>query len=126
MLYEKVIFFQNISVFYGIPGLTLSYLADISKEHRLKDGEYLSVDERLNNDFYIIYEGSVQYFENSRFVKDFHKGQFVGEMLSAPGFINTNLLVGKEETTLLKINKDQFYELLSDHVKLTDKFLQFI
>lgn len=126
MLYEKVIFFQNISVFYGIPGLTLSYLADISKEHQLKEGEYLSVDERLNNDFYIIYSGSVQYFENSRFVKDFHKGQFVGEMLSAPGFINTNLLVGKEETILLKINKDQFYELLSDHVKLTDKFLQFI
>ena len=50
----------------------------------------------------------------------------MGEMLSAPGFINTNMLVGKEETILLKINKDQFYELLSDHVKLTDKFLQFI
>lgn len=126
MLYEKVVFFQNISVFYGIPGLTLSYLADISWEVRLKEGEHLSVDEKLNNDFYIIYSGSVQYFENSRFVKDFHKGQFVGEMLSAPGFLNTNLLVGKEETILLKINKDQFYELLSDHVKLTDKFLQFI
>jgi hypothetical protein len=126
MLYEKVVFFQNISVFYGIPGLTLSYLADISKEQRLSAGEYLSVDERLNNDFYIIYSGSVQYFENSRFVKDFQKGQFVGEMLSAPGFINTNMLVGKEETVLLKINKDQFYELLSDHVKLTDKFLQFV
>jgi hypothetical protein len=126
MLYEKVVFFQNISVFYGIPGLTLSYLGDISAEQRLQTGEYLPVDERLNNDFYIIYSGSVQYFENSRFVKDFHKGQFVGEMLSASGFINTNMLVGKEETILLKINKDEFYELLSDHVKLTDKFLQFI
>jgi HEAT repeat protein len=126
MLYEKVVFFQNISVFYGIPGLTLSYLADISKEQKLAPEEYLSVDERLNNDFYIIYSGSVKYYENSRFVKDFQKGQFVGEMLSAPGFINTNMLVAKEETTLLKINKDQFYELLSDHVKLTDKFLQFI
>ncbi|MBI3482078.1 MAG: cyclic nucleotide-binding domain-containing protein [Bacteroidetes bacterium] len=113
MLYEKIIFFQSISVFYGIPGLILSYLADISKEQKLSSGEYLSVDERLNNDFYILYSGSVQYFENSRYVKDFHKGQFVGEMLSAPGFINTNLLVGKEDSTLLKINKDQFYEILN-------------
>jgi signal-transduction protein with cAMP-binding, CBS, and nucleotidyltransferase domain len=126
MLYEKVVFFQNISVFFGIPGLTLSYLADISREQKLKAGESLSVDERLNNDFYILYSGSVQYFENTRYVKDFQKGQFVGEMLSAPGFINTNLLVGKEDSILLKVNKDQFYELLSDHVKLTDKFLQFI
>jgi hypothetical protein len=126
MQYEKVAFYQNISVFYGITGLTLSYIADISKEVKLAEGEYLSVDERLNNDFFIIYSGSVQYYDNSRYVKDFHKGQFVGEMLSAPGFINTNMLVAKEVTTLLKINKGEFYELLSDQVKLTDKFLQFV
>ncbi len=126
MLYERAAFFQSISVFDGIPGLILSYLADISKEQRLKPDEFLSVDERLNNEFFIIFRGSVQYYEKSRYVRDFGDGQFVGEMLSAPGFVNTNLLVAKEETTLLKINKDQFYELLSDNVKLTDKFLQFI
>ena len=126
MQYEKIVFYQGISVFYGITGLTLSYIADISKEVKLAEGEYLSVDERLNNDFFIIYNGSVQYYDNSRYVKDFHKGQFVGEMLSAPGFVNTNVLIAKETTILLKINKDQFYELLSDQVKLTDKFLQFV
>ncbi|HCW07586.1 MAG TPA: hypothetical protein DGG95_09520 [Cytophagales bacterium] len=126
MLYEKILFFQNLSVFYGIPGITLSYLADISKDQQLNAGEYLSVDEKLNNYFFIIYSGSVQYFENSRFVKDFNKGQFVGEMISTVGFANTNMLVAKENTHLLKISKDQFYELLSDHVKLTDKFLQFV
>ncbi|MGC4021634.1 MAG: hypothetical protein QM734_06680 [Cyclobacteriaceae bacterium] len=47
-------------------------------------------------------------------------------MISTMGFLNTNLLVAKGETILLKINKDQFYELLSDDVKLADKFLQFI
>ena len=126
MLYERAAFFQNIRFFDDIPGLILSYLADISREQRLKPDEFLSVDERLNNEFFIIHSGSVQYYEKSRYVRDFERGQFVGEMLSAPGFINTNLLVAKEETTLLKINKDQFYELLSDNVKLTDKVLKFI
>ena len=101
-------------------------MADISKEQRLKIDEFLSVDERLNNDFFIIHSGSVQYYEKSRYVRDFGEGQFIGEMLSAPGFINTNLLVAKEDTILLKINKDQFYELLSDNVKLTDKVLQVV
>jgi len=126
MLYERAVFFQSISAFYDVPGLILSYLADISKEQRLKADEFLSVDERLNNDFFIIYAGSIQYYEKSRYVRDFGKGQFIGEMLSAPGFINTNLLVAKEDTTLLKINKDQFYELLSDNVKLTDKVLHVV
>src|SRR5260221_358991 len=126
MLYERADFFQSISAFEGVPGLTLSYLADISKEQQMKMEEVLSVDERLNNDFFIIYAGSVQYYEKSRYIRDFGSGQFIGEMLSAPGFINTNLLVAKEETTLLKINKDQFYELLSDNVKLTDKVLQVV
>jgi len=47
-------------------------------------------------------------------------------MLSAPGFANTNLIVGNEETVLLKINKDLFYELVSDNVKLADKVLEYI
>jgi len=126
MLYERASFFQTISVFDGIPGLVLSYLADIAKEQRLAADAVLSVDERLNNEFFIIYQGSVQYYEKGRFVRDFGKGQFIGEMLSAPGFVNSNLLVAKENTIMLKINKDQFYELLSDNVKLTDKVLQFI
>ncbi|HEV8513508.1 MAG TPA: cyclic nucleotide-binding domain-containing protein, partial [Cyclobacteriaceae bacterium] len=126
MLYERAIFLQGIEVFDQVPGLILSYLADIAKEQRLKTDEFLSVDERLNKDFFIIYSGSVQYYEKSRYVCDFGKGQFIGEMLSAPGFINTNLLVAKEDTILLKINKDQFYELLSDNVKLTDKVLQVV
>jgi hypothetical protein len=124
MLYERAVFFQSIAAFDAVPGLILSYLADIAKEQRLKADEFLSVDERLNNDFFVIYAGSVQYYEKSRYVRDFGKGQFIGEMLSAPGFINTNLLVAKEDTVLLKINKDLFYELLSDNVKLTDKVLQ--
>jgi hypothetical protein len=126
MLFERAVFFQSISAFDDVPGLVLSYLADIAKEQKLKADEFLSVDERLNNDFFIIHSGSVQYYEKSRYVRDFGKGQFIGEMLSAPGFINTNLLVAKEDTVLLKINKDQFYELLSDNVKLTDKVLQVV
>ncbi|MBS1488540.1 MAG: cyclic nucleotide-binding domain-containing protein [Bacteroidetes bacterium] len=126
MLYERTVFFQSIHVFAEIPGLVLSYLSDIAREHHLKPEAFLSVDERLNNEFFIVFSGTLQYYENGKYVTDFEQGQFVGEMLSVPGFVNTNLLIAKEETILLKINKDQFYELLSDHVKLADKVLQFI
>lgn len=126
MLFEKILFFQHISVFEGIPGITLSFLADISEEIKLHDQQSLSIDEKFNNYFYIIYSGSVKYYVKGDYVLDFTKGQFIGEMLSAPGFANTNLISAKEETVLLKINKDLFYELVSDNVKLAEKVLEYI
>jgi ATP:ADP antiporter, AAA family len=125
-LFQKVIFFQSLPLFDGVSGVALSFLADISKEQRLRADESLSIDEKINNDFFIVYSGSVQYYDKSRYVADFGKGQFVGEMVSSAGFANSNLIITKEESILLKINKDQFYELLADNVKLADKFLEYV
>ncbi|MFZ6001507.1 MAG: cyclic nucleotide-binding domain-containing protein, partial [Bacteroidota bacterium] len=119
-------FFKSISMFTGMPGVTLSYLADISAEERLKDGASLSVDEKLNNHFYIVYSGSIEYYSKGRFLANYAKGQFIGEMLASPGFANSNVLVAKDDTVLLKFNKDLFYELLADNVKLTDRVLETI
>ena len=125
-LYEKVIFFQSLPIFAGVSGVALSFLADISREKRVVSDQFLSIDEKVNNDFFIIFSGSVQYYEKSRYIMDFQEGQFVGEMVAPAGFANSNLLITKEDTVLLKINKDQFYELLADNVKLADKFLEYV
>jgi ATP:ADP antiporter, AAA family len=125
-LYEKIIFFRSLPIFEGITGVALSFLADISREVRLVPDEFLSIDEKVNNDFFVVFRGSVQYYEKSQYVMDYNAGQFVGEVVASTGFANSNLLITKEETVLLKINKDQFYELLADNVKLADKVLEYI
>jgi ATP:ADP antiporter, AAA family len=125
-LFEKIVFFRTLPIFSGISGVALSFLADISRETRLSIDEFLSIDEKVNNDFFIVYRGSVQYYERSRYTMDYAAGQFVGEVISSVGFANSNLLITKEETILLRINKDQFYELLADNIKLADKVLEYI
>jgi CRP-like cAMP-binding protein len=57
---------------------------------------------------------------------DFQEGQFIGEQLIDSDRTHTNTIVAKEDTILLKFNKDEFYELISDQVKLADKILEFI
>ncbi len=126
MGFEKVLFFQKISIFESIPGLTLSYLADISNELHLKEDESLVLDEKSNNNFYILVTGTIDFFQRGQFVAQFSQGQFIGEMMPLPNFVNTNLLIAKSEVVILKLNKDQFYELLSDNVRLADKILEFI
>jgi AAA family ATP:ADP antiporter len=126
MLLEKVLFYQKIKVFEGLPGITLSFLADISEELKLPDKKVMVMDERLTNDFFVIYRGAAQFYSKGNHVSDFTKGQFIGEMLAASGFANANQIMAEGDTTLLKINKDLFYELVADNVKLADKILEFI
>ena len=124
--FERILFFQKISVFEGVSGIVLSYLADLSEEFRLQADESLVLDEKYNNDFYILVSGTVDFLQHGEKAAEFERGQFIGEMLGAPNFLNTNILVAKTDVIVLKINKDQFYELLSDNVKLADKVLEFI
>ncbi len=126
MGYDKVMFFKSIPVFEGIPGVALSNLADISVEHMLKPEESLIIDSKVNNNFYILYRGEVSFYEKGQMAGTYSKGQFIGEMVSSSGFLNTYALIAREETILLKINKDQFYELLADNVKLADRILEYI
>lgn len=126
MGYEKVRFLLKISVFENIPGLTLSYIADISQEFQMKPGDVLTLDEKANNNFYVVVSGTIDFYQRGELVTSFAPGQFVGEMLPLPNFVNTNLLKAQTDVIILQLNKDQFYELLSDNVKLADKMLQFI
>ena len=124
--FEKVLFFQKITVFENIPGITLSYLADISEEMRMSTGGTLVLDERSNSSFYVLVTGMIDFYQRGQLVSKFTEGQFIGEMLALPNFVNTNVLIAQSDAVILKLNKDQFYELLSDNVMLADKIIEFI
>ena len=121
----KVMFFQKIDLLQGIAGIVLSYLADISEEINVKQGESLVLDDKVNNDFFVLVSGTVDFYEKGVYVSEFSKGQFIGEMLTKSNFVNTNLVIAKGDTSILKFNKDKFYELLADHVKLADKVMEY-
>ncbi|MDQ2656817.1 MAG: cyclic nucleotide-binding domain-containing protein, partial [Bacteroidota bacterium] len=123
---EKVLFFQKISVFENISGITLSYLADISEEIRIREQETLILDDKSNSYFYVIVAGTIQLYQRGERNSEFTQGQFVGEMLGLPNYVNTNILIAQSDVVILKLNKDQFYELLSDNVQLADKIIEFI
>ncbi len=126
LLYDKILFLQRIKLFEGLAGITLSYVVDMSKSVFLKKDQIVSFESDKRNDFLIVYKGQVQYFEFGKPLVDFQEGQFLGEQLGDTDRLNSNAIVSKEDTILLKFNKDEFYELLSDQVKLADKILEYI
>lgn len=126
LLYDKILFLQRIKLFEGLAGITLSYVADMSKNVFLRKDQIAPFDRDQSNDFQIVYKGQVQFFELGKPRADFQEGQFIGEQLIDTGRMQANTIVSKDETILLKFNKDEFYELLSDQVKLADKILEYI
>ena len=119
-------FYRELPSFTKVQGITLSYLSDISDELRLKRGESVVLDEKQNNYFFVIVSGAVNYFRKGVNVSQFGHRQFVGEMLGAPGAVSANVITATGDTVLLRFDKDQFYELLSDNIELADKVLEFI
>ncbi len=126
LLFDKTLFFNTMEIFRGISGLSLSFMADMAEEELLPENTSISIDERTNNNFYIVYSGTVDYFDKGEYQTTFGPGQFIGEMLAQPGFAKSNILLAKETATLLKINKDHLYELLSENVKLADRVLEYV
>lgn len=123
--FEKILFFQKIELLEEVSGVTLSYLADISDEIKLEEGTTLVLDDKVNTDFFVLVKGVVDFYERGMYMAEFSRGQFIGEMLSKPNFVNTNLIIAKSETRILKFNKDKFYELLADNVVLAEKVLEY-
>jgi HEAT repeat protein/MFS family permease len=125
-IFSKVLFFLEVDVFKEVPGITLTYLADISQEVMIRSNENLLLDEKVNNNFYVIVKGEVDFYQRGEFKSSFTQGEFIGEMVAMPNFVNANLVLAKADTSILRINKDQFYELLSDNVKLADKVTEYV
>ena len=88
--------------------------------------ETMVLDDKTNTSFYVLVAGSIDFYQRSELISQFAQGQFIGEMLGLPNFVNTNVLIAQSDVVILKLNKDQFYELLSDNVRLADKIIEFI
>lgn len=126
MLFERVLFLSKIDIFQNIPGIILSYVADISEESNLKRGEVIVLDYHQNNNFYLVVSGCLEMFKGGESVANYTSGQFIGEMVVKEGYARFNQAQALEDSLVMRFDKNQFYELLSDHVKLADQFLVYI
>ncbi len=124
--FEKVMFLKSIDVFENIFGLVLADLIDITEEVQVPEGETLAIDDHYNDNFYIVYKGSINIYENGDIKGESQVGQFIGEMISTENYLKSNLIIALEDTILLKIKKDGFYDLLADNVKLAHEVIEYV
>lgn len=124
--FEKAMFLRKIPVFEGVFGLVAAGVVNIIEEIFLMESESLPVDEFYNNNFYIVYKGAVNVFENGVLKSETVESEFIGELINSQEKLKSNCIIAVSETILFKVKKDDFYELLSDNINLAQNMVKYV
>jgi len=117
---EKVIFLQAVDVFEEIPSEQLAYLAAIAEEIScLKDDEIYRADDP-SDAMYLVLDGKVKMHRDGRVVTVAGPGDAFGTWAlfdEEPRIVMATVI---EDAKLLRIYREDFYDLLADNVQITE------
>lgn len=116
---EKVIFLQDIEVFQTLPTSDLAHIAAITEEMRVDAGRTVFKEGDQSDSMYMVIEGGVQLLrDDSEVMTAGYKNVFGTWALfdDEPRLVTARTT---EPSHLLRIDKDDFLDLLADHVEIT-------
>jgi len=121
---EKVLFLQDVDIFEYTSTEDLSHIAAITDETEIKANEIIFKEGEFPDAMYIVSEGKVNLSRAGQEVMVAgHKDVFGTWALfdDEPRVATATTL---EDTRLLRIDKEEFIDLLADHVAITQSILK--
>jgi CRP-like cAMP-binding protein len=121
---EKVLFLQEVDSFEYTSTENLSHIAMITEEVSCSSGSTIYNEGEISDCMYLVIEGRVKLHRNNVKVMIAEpKGVFGSWALfdDEPRVVSATAL---EDSLLLKIDKEEFYELLADHSQITQGILK--
>lgn len=121
---EKVIFLQDIDIFEFTSTEDLSHIAAITDEIEYKADEQICTEGSIPDAMYMVYEGKVRLSRGGQelMIAGYKDTFSTWALFDDEPLVATATAV--EDTRLLRINKEDFVDLLADHVKITQSILK--
>ena len=123
---EKVIFLQNVDLFSEVPTEQLAALATIAEEVTYLKGDIVYKENDHSDALYIILQGKVQMKRKTQKITLAESGETFGTWAlfdDEPRMVTAEV---EEDSHLLQIFQDDFLDLLSDHIQITQGVLKLI
>lgn len=121
---EKVIFLQKVDVFADVPTEYLAYLAAITKEVACHKGDVIYKENDPSDALYLVREGKVRLHRGGEEITVAGSGDAFGTWAifdEEPRLVTATVL---EETQLLQIDREDFFDLLADHVRISQSIMK--
>lgn len=121
---EKVIFLQEIDVFKEVRTEDLTHVAAIAEEvSYLPKANLYDVNESADA-LYLIIEGKVRLHRDEQEIDIIGPHQAIGMWALFDDQPRVATATALEPTHALRVDRDDFYELLSDHVRIAEALLK--
>ncbi|MBD3401851.1 cyclic nucleotide-binding domain-containing protein [candidate division GN15 bacterium] len=121
---EKVIFLQNVDVFAQVPTEHLAYLAAIAEEVECREGDTIYREDEPSDALYLVLHGRVRLDREGREITVAEDKEAFGTWALFDEQPRVATATATEDTRLLRIDRDEFVDLLADHVQITQGVLK--
>ncbi len=121
---EKVIFLQDIDVFKDVKVEDLAHLAVIAEEVSFLSGTALYEMNDSPDALYIVVAGKVRLHRNGQEIAVVGTREAVGAWSLFDDEPRVATATALEDTEALRIARDDFYDILSDHVRIAEAVLK--
>lgn len=121
---ERVLFLQEIEIFKLTSTEDLAHIAAITDEILLEQDKDIFKEGDISDSLYLVIDGKVCLKKEEQIVMNAGPKDSFGTWAlfdDEPRIVTATTL---ESTRLLRIDRDDFYELLSDHTRITQGLLK--
>ena len=123
---EKTILLKTVDLFQDIPGELLSQVSQISKAKNYDNGETIFRDGDVGDSMFIVLEGKISITKGDKEIALLDKGASLGEMALLDNENRSANAIAKEDSILLKINQDVFYELMESNADIMKQIIKLL
>ena len=115
---EKTIFMKGVDLFRDISGEEVSHVAQIAEEREFGKEQIIFEEGDAGDSMFIIVDGAVRIHKGEKEIAVLSKGKFIGEMALLDQEPRSASITSTEETTLLEINGEDFYDLMASRMEI--------
>ena len=121
---EKVVFLQNVDIFSRVPTEQLAYVAAIAEEVTFLNNDVIFKEHDASDALYIVIDGKVRLHRGDDEITVAGPREAFGAWAlfdDQPRLVTATVL---EDCRLLQIDRDDFADLLADHIQITQGIMK--
>ena len=123
---EKTIILKSVDLFHQIPGDVLTRIAQIAEEMRYEHSHEIFKEGDHGDSMFVIISGKVDVIQNGHSITQLEKGTCIGEMALLDQEPRSADATTLEESVLLKINQEGFYQLMASNPQIMKQIVKLL
>jgi len=123
-LVEKVLLLQDIDIFKNTRTEDLSYIAAITEEVKYSAGIDIFSEGEISDSMYMVIEGKIRLHRSGNEIMVASGRDVFGTWALFDDEPRVATATTLEDSTVLRLDKEEFYDLLADHAQITQGILK--